>query len=79
MLSKTAKLSIKVFKKDIEQIPTRNGYGEGLVVAGEKDKRVVVLCADLVESTRSIYFKEKFPERFLRPSRKNCSEYYLRK
>ena len=65
MLSKTAKLSIKVFKKDIEQIPTRNGYGEGLVVAGEKDKRVVVLCADLVESTRSIYFKEKFPERFV--------------
>ena len=46
-------------------IPTRNGYGEGLVVAGEKDENVVVLCADLTDSTRSNYFKEKFPDRFI--------------
>ena len=65
MLNPKAKLAIKVFKKDIEQIPTRNGYGEGLVAAGEKDERVVVLCADLTDSTRSSYFKEKFPERFI--------------
>lgn len=49
----------------LEQEPTRNGYGKGLVEAGEKDKNVVVLCADLTESTRSEWFKEKFPERFL--------------
>ena len=65
MINKKAKLSKDLFKKDIEQVPTRNGYGEGLVVAGEKDENVVVLCADLTESTRSIYFKEKFPERFI--------------
>lgn len=65
MISSKAKLSSKVFKKDIEKVPTRNGYGEGLVVAGEKDRNVVVLCADLTESTRSEYFKEKFPERFV--------------
>ncbi|MCP6726466.1 MAG: transketolase family protein [Patescibacteria group bacterium] len=46
-------------------VPTRNGYGEGLLEAGKKDKDVVVLCADLSESTRSNYFQEKFPERFV--------------
>jgi transketolase len=65
MLNKKAKLSKKIFEKDIELVPTRNGYGEGLVVAGEKDDKVVVLTADLSESTRASYFEEKFPERFI--------------
>lgn len=65
MIKKEAKLSKKIFQKDIDMVSTRQGYGEGLVVAGEKDDRVVVLCADLTESTRSIFFKEKFPERFI--------------
>ncbi len=54
--------------KDIlkpELKPTRDGYGEGLVLAGEKNKNVVVLCADLTESTRSLAFQKKFPERFV--------------
>lgn len=46
-------------------LPTRQGYGEGLVIAGEADERVVVLCADLTESTKSDLFKKKFPERFV--------------
>ncbi|MBI2064065.1 MAG: transketolase family protein [Candidatus Yanofskybacteria bacterium] len=49
----------------MEMKPTRDGYGLGLVEAGEKDERVVVLCADLTESTRSLGFAEKFPERFI--------------
>lgn len=48
-----------------EKVPTRDGYGKGLVDAGEKDERVVVLCADLAESTRSHWFKEKFPDRYI--------------
>ncbi len=48
-----------------EMLPTRDGYGKGLVKAGEKDEKVVVLCADLTESTRSLWFAEKFPERFV--------------
>ena len=48
-----------------EKAPTRDGYGKGLVALGEKDDRVVVLCADLAESTRSHWFKEKFPERYI--------------
>ena len=60
MLNLKQNLSEKIFDKDVEQVPTRQGYGEGLVVAGENDTNVVVLCADLTESTRSILFKEKF-------------------
>ena len=64
MINEISKLNKKIFEAGIEQKPTRDGYGQGLVVAGEKDKNVVVLCADLTESTRSHWFKEKFPERF---------------
>lgn len=42
---------------------TRDGFGKGIVKAGI-NKDVVVLDADLAESTRSILFKEKYPERF---------------
>lgn len=49
----------------LEKVPTRDGYGKGLVKAGEQDDRIVVLCADLAESTRSLAFKEKFPTRFI--------------
>ncbi len=50
----------KVFAK---MEATRDGFGKGIVKAG-KNKKVVVLDADLAESTRSIKFKEKYPERF---------------
>ncbi len=65
MLNREAKLNPKLFDPDVEQLPIRNGYGEGLVIAGEADKNVVVLCADLTESTRSEGFAKKFPERFI--------------
>lgn len=65
MINKKAKLSTRIFQKDIDMVPTRQGYGEGLVIAGEKDERVVVLCADVTESTRSNLFKDRFPERFI--------------
>lgn len=64
MLNSQAKLNSKIFDKDVEQAPTRNGYGEGLVLAGDQDENVVVLCADLTESTRSDGFAKKFSERF---------------
>ena len=44
---------------------TRAGFGRGLVAAGEKDKRVVALAADLTESVQMHLFAEKFPERFV--------------
>jgi transketolase len=51
--------------KKLEVTPTRNGYGQGLVEAGKKDKNVVVLCADISDSTRSGMFRDTFPERFI--------------
>lgn len=54
-----------LFSKNIEYIPTRNGYGEGTVEAGKKDGNVMVLCCDLTESTRSHLFRDEFPDRFL--------------
>jgi len=65
MISKNAHLSENVFESGIPQAPTRNGYGEGLVIAGEKNKNVVALSADLTESTRVEAFAKKFPQRFL--------------
>lgn len=65
MLAPSQKLNPKVFDKDVEQIPIRRGFGEGLLVAGQADERVVGLCADLTESTQMHFFKEKFPHRFI--------------
>lgn len=44
---------------------TRDGYGDALVELGEKNGNVVVLCADMAESTRVNKFAEKFPLRFI--------------
>lgn len=59
-------MSIKFRQKpNIKHISTRDGFGEGLVEAGKKNKRIVALSADLTESTHCQPFKEKFPERFI--------------
>lgn len=55
----------KHLRKDVEMIPTRNGYGDGLVEIGKKDRRVVVLTGDLAESTRAHLFQKAYPERFI--------------
>ncbi len=65
MLNANAKLNDKLFSQDVEKTPTRDGFGHGLVEAGEKDERVVAVCADLAESTRVHWFKEKFPKRYV--------------
>lgn len=57
-------LSEKLFDTP-EMAATRDGFGKALLELGDQDKRVVVLCADLAESTRTLAFKEKFPERFV--------------
>lgn len=59
------KLNPKLFEIGIEQVPIRNGYGEGLVEAGKSDENVVALCADLTESTRTEAFAKEFPDRFV--------------
>ena len=65
MLNPDAKLNEKMFDEDVEQKPTRDGYGTGLVKLGDENKNVVALCADLTESTRVDAFAKKFPERYV--------------
>lgn len=50
---------------EVEMIPTRDGYGKGLVEAGKRNENVVVLTADLKESTRCEDFIKEFPNRFI--------------
>ena len=47
-----------------KMVPTRDGFGHGLVELGKTNKDVVVLSADLTDSTRANWFKKEFPERF---------------
>jgi transketolase len=65
MLNPDLKLNSAIFADDVEQVPIRSGFGEGLVKAGETNKDIVALCADLTESTKMDAFKKKFPERFV--------------
>jgi len=64
MLNPEAKLNPNMFDIDVEQAPTRDGYGKGLVAAGEANRNVVALSADLTESTRVDAFAKHFPNRF---------------
>lgn len=57
-------LNPKLFDADIEQVPIRQGFGDGLVLAGKADERVVALCCDLTESTKMEAFAKEFPNRF---------------
>ena len=43
---------------------TRDGFGDGLIELGKINPNVVVLSADLTDSTRASWFKERYPERF---------------
>ncbi len=42
----------------------RDGFGEALVELGEKNPDIVVLTADLADSTRVKEFTDRFPDRF---------------
>lgn len=65
MLNPDLNLNPKVLTDDCEQVPIRKGFGEGLAIAGETNKQIVALSADLTESTQMHFFKNKFPERFI--------------
>lgn len=65
MIPKKQQLHTTVLQSSGELEPIRNGFGEGLLQAAEADRRVVGLCADLVESTRMEAFAKKFPQRFI--------------
>ena len=47
-----------------KKIAIRDAFGKSLVELGEKNEKVVVLDADVSNSTRTIKFEERFPDRF---------------
>jgi transketolase len=50
---------------DVKMVPTRNGFGEGLIEAGTRSHDVIGICADLSESTRFEGFRKAHPEQYL--------------
>lgn len=51
--------------EELKLKPTRDGAGEAMTELGRKNKNVVVLSADLTDSTRAGWFKKEFPDRFI--------------
>jgi transketolase len=49
----------------MNRVETRFAYGDALAELGGQNPRVVVLDADLYNSTRSSVFRARFPERFI--------------
>lgn len=64
MINPDAKLRENVLEAGASA-PTRDGFGRALLELGESSPDVVVVCADLAESTRVLPFKEKYPERYV--------------
>ncbi|MCI0597553.1 transketolase family protein [Candidatus Parcubacteria bacterium] len=65
MLNPDAKLIADVFGEKIEKKSTRDGFGKGVVEEGKINKNIVVLSADLKESTRAEWFEKECPDRFI--------------
>jgi len=65
MINPIAKLNEKILSSDVEQKTTREGFGEGTVLAGKEDSNIVMLCADITESVKASTFRNAFPDRFI--------------
>lgn len=65
MLKEDQQLHPEIFADEPAVDYTRNGYGEGLVEAARENENIVAVCADLAESTRTHFFKEEFPDRYV--------------
>lgn len=59
------KLIPDTFAEDVPKKPSRDGFGKALLELGEKDPSVWALSADVSESSRTHWFAEKFPDRFV--------------
>ena len=48
-----------------KMICLRDKIGEFLCEFGEKDDRIYVIDSDLAKSTKTLIFKDKYPNRFI--------------
>ncbi len=66
MINQNLKLNPDLFDQSkLENKPTRDGFGRGLVEAGKVNANIIALTADLAESTRVEWFQKEFPDRFI--------------
>lgn len=65
MINQNEKLNPHVLDDDVEQVPIRSGFGDGLLIAADNNESIVGLCADLTESTKMHLFANKYPNRFI--------------
>ena len=49
---------------EVKKVATREGYGEALAECGKEYPNLVVMDADLAESTKTAMFQRAFPDRF---------------
>lgn len=59
------KYLVKTEYKVGEMVATREAFGKALIKIGEQNEKMVVLDGDVKNSTFTIYFFDKFPERSL--------------
>ncbi len=64
MLNDELFLNKNIFSDSVEKKATREGYGDELVILGDENNNIVVLTADLAESTKVDKFQKKYPDRF---------------
>ncbi len=64
MIVTEAHLVEGLFERELPSKAPRDGFGDGLVVLGERNPDVVVLTGDLADSTRVSAFRDRFPDRF---------------
>ncbi len=62
-----------MFTQEKGAVPTRDAFGEVLVELGQEDERIVVLEADISNSTRTCLFASAFPERFFQMGVSECN------
>lgn len=65
MINDNLHLNRDIFSAVIENKSVRDGFGDELVALAENNDSLVVLTADLMESTRVHKFAEKYPKRFI--------------
>lgn len=50
---------------DVIKCATRDAYGKALVELGKKNDKVLVLDADLAKATKTVTFRDAFPDKFI--------------
>ena len=49
----------------MNSVPMRDGYGQALLSLCENRDDIMVLDADVAKSTRTVWIRDKYPEKFM--------------